>query len=149
MPNIGDFTTGLQRSIVVIDNVTQLSVDFGGDILDLTADEVTKEIQIDPISTQGYSKYKTTWDGWKGSISVARNNGNGDLFEAAQELLYHTGGSQHQFTIEETTYNTDGSVTTMQYTGATFTMPSAGNAKKDAAIEYKFEVRAQARQPLA
>jgi hypothetical protein len=146
--SVGDFTTGIQRSWTVVDNTTSLIVDFGGAICDLEAREITKDIQVEPIDTQGFNLYKTDWGGWEGTLTVARQNGNGDLFEAAQELLYHEGGTQHNFTIEETTQNVDGSVTVMQYTGAVFTMPSAGKAQKDSATMAEFKFRAQARQPL-
>jgi len=145
-PLLGGFNIGIQRSWVVIDNVTQEQMPWGGDIIDLQSSPITKEITIDPISTQGYSKFKTDRSGWQGSITVARVNGDADQFEAIQESLYHQGGTQRYFSIYETTINDDGTIDKMQYTGCEIKMTDAGMARKDSSMDIKLAFRGQARQ---
>lgn len=145
-PLLGGFNTGIQRSWVIIDNATGKQVPWGGDVLDLEASPMTKDITIEPISTQGYNKFKTDRAGWQGTFSVARNNGDADNFEAAQEALYHAGGTQKYFTILETTSNDDGSVDQMQFEGCELKMTNAGQARKDSSIDMKFAFRGYSRQ---
>jgi hypothetical protein len=147
-PGFFGFNTGIQRSILIVDNTTNLPVPFGGDVLDLEASPITKDITIEPISTQGYDKFKTDRAGWKGTITIARNNALADNFEAVQEALYHQGQTQKYFTITETTVDDDGSVDIFLYSGAELRMQSAGTAKKDSAIEIRLDFRCQSRQPL-
>ncbi len=143
---LNGFNTGIQRSWIIIDNATQLPVPWGGDVLDLESSPMINEITIKPISTQGYDKFKDDRSGWDGTLTVARNNGDADNFEAAQEALYHSGGTQKYFTIYETTLNDDGTSDEYVYAGATLKMTNAGSARKDASIDLKFKVRAQSRQ---
>lgn len=145
---IGGFNTGIQRSWQIFDNSTGLAVDFGGDVLDLEATPIHKDITVEPISTKGYNKFKRARQGWTGTITIARNDGAVDQLEAIQEQLYHQGGVQKYFTILETTTNDDGTIDKMQYTGAELYMTTSGMAKQDAAIEPKLGFRAQARQPV-
>lgn len=146
---VGGFNIGIQRSWTIIDSTTGLPVDYGGDVIDLTSSPNLKHVEINPISTNGYSKYKTNRTGWKGSITVARNNGAGDTFEAAQEALFHAGFTQKYFTIIETTTNDEGTVDTFQYTGCELFWDDAGMARMDSAIEIKMGMNAQSRQPIA
>lgn len=146
---IGGFNTGIQRSWVIVDNTTSQPVDFGGDVLDLEDSPIIKDITIEPISTQGYDKFKTDRSGWKGTITIARNNAAADLFEAVQEALYHSGGLQKSFTILETTIDDNMVIDAFQITGCELRMQTAGMAKKDSAIEVKLDFRGQAKQPVA
>jgi len=143
---LAGFNTGIQRSWIIIDNATQLPVPFGGDVLDLESSPMINEITIKPISTQGYDKFKDDRSGWEGTMTVARNNGDADNFEAAQEALYHSIGGQKYFTIYETTINDDNSIDEFVYAGATLKMTNSGSARKDSSIDLKFKVRAQSRQ---
>lgn len=143
---LNGFNTGIQRSFIIIDNATQLPVPWGGDVLDLESSPIANDITIKPISTQGYDKFKTDRAGWKGSITVARNNAGADAFEAVQESLYHSGGTQKYFTIYETTEDDNGTIDEFVYAGAILWMSSAGSARKDASIDIKLEFKAQSRQ---
>jgi hypothetical protein len=145
---VGAFNTGIQRSWVIIDNSTLLPVDFGGDVLDLEDSPIIKDITIEPISTGGYDVFKTDRAGWKGTITIARNSAAADLFEAVQEALYHSGGTQKYFTIVETTVDDNGTIDQFQITGCDLRMQTAGMAKKDSAIEVKLDFRGQAKQPV-
>jgi len=146
--SVGGFNTGPQRSWVIVDNTTGLPVDFGGDVMDLQASPNLKHIEINPISNQGYPKYKTQRTGWKGTLTVARNNANADLFESVQEALFHAGGTQRYFTIVEKTNNDDGTSDEFEYSGAEFFMDDSGAARMENPIEMKFGFNAQAKQPV-
>jgi hypothetical protein len=148
-PNtVGDFSIGVQRSIVVVDNSTGIPVDFGGDVLDYTITPIHKEIEINPISTGGYDKYRTDRGGWRGGFTLSYAAPQMDTLEAAQELLYHTGFTEKTFTILETTYyGSTGQSNTMQISGVRLKMDDGGPARKDSAIEIKMSFRGQDRQP--
>jgi hypothetical protein len=145
---IGGFTTGIQRSWTITDNTTGLQVPFGGDVIDITASPEMDHITIKPISTQGYAKHKTNRVAWKGSMTIARTNPDADLFEAAQEALYHQTGTQKYFTILEDTVEEDGSISTMQYTEVELFMDDSGMARTDSAVEIKLGMNAASKQPV-
>jgi hypothetical protein len=145
-PLLDGFNTGIQRSWVIIDLVSGLQVPWGGDVLDLESSPITNDITIKPISTQGYDKFKTDRSGWQGSFTVARVNGDADNFEAAQESLYHQGGTQKYFSITETTQNDDGSIDIFEYGSCEMKMTNAGQARKDSSIDLKFSFRGASRQ---
>jgi len=149
----GEFNTGVQRSITLVDNASGKTYvfdngDFGGDLIDFQSAPVHKEIDSEPISRQGIPSFKDARTGHKGTLTIHRSTGAMDKLESLQEANFHGGLAQMKFTIDELTNNDDGSQDVFQYTGAVIRMTDAGTWKIDSAVPIKIEFRAEQRLDL-
>ena len=146
--NQGSFNQGIQRSITLIDN-TGAPVPYGGDLISFTSKPDVVKVKIKPIDNGGYQKNEYNYEGWSGSFTVARNNGQLDQLQAAQEVAFHNGQGQIYYTIDEVTLNNGAPTNVYQYIGCAINMESAGDWKMDSAVDITVSFEAQARVQIA
>lgn len=141
------FNTGLQRSVILLDNQTGQRIKFGGDLLKFKCDPVSKDVIIEPIDSP-FEKRKKVWGGYEGVITVARNDATLEKLQMLQESNYYARGNQYYYTIDETTSNDDGTTDVVQYLGVTLDLKDRGEWSKTAAVECQLHFHAQQAVPM-
>ena len=141
-PLNSDFNTGVDRNVAIVDESTGLPVAVGKITELASKNEVTK-IKVNPINNGGRTLTQNTYNGWTGTITVARENGAWDLFQALQEAGYHAGLNQHYYTIYETTSNRDGTVDEFQYVHCALNLADAGTWRKESDVPLLVEFDAE------
>lgn len=152
MPNFsqGVFNIGTDKSIVVIDNSTGLPISLGGRVTDIETTSKMTTITSLPIDNRGYAQHRYAYNGWTGTITVDRSNGDADALQALQEANYHAGGAQKYYTVTETIRNSaDGTVDVYQYNYCVISLPSSGAWRKDASVPLRLSFEAQERVQLS
>ena len=134
----GDFNTGIDRPITIINETTGGVVPYGGYLTDFDSQPQKTKITVKPIDS-AYNKFKRTYDGWTGKMTVSRVNGQLDALQAQIEQFYLSTGQNMTFTIDEVTRNKDGTQDYYQYVGCALDMESAGSWKKDAEVPMTIE----------
>jgi len=83
---------------------------------------VGKEIQID-----GNVRHPKFHQGWSGSFVLQRNSNFTDAYFATQEASYYLGQDQLPVVITETITESNGTVSSYQYTNVVLVFENAGN----------------------
>ncbi|HEX4261016.1 MAG TPA: hypothetical protein VHY76_07930 [Acetobacteraceae bacterium] len=86
--------------------------------------------------------------GWQGSFDLERGTSAADDFIAQVEDGYYTSGNLASGTLYQYVSETDGSVSTYQYSGVVFKMASSGAWKGDASVKQKLEFFGARRQRI-
>jgi hypothetical protein len=86
--------------------------------------------------------------GWQGSFDLERGTSAADDFIAQVEDGYYTSGNLTSGTLYQYVSETDGSVSTYQYSGVVFKMASSGAWKGDASVKQKLEFFGARRQRI-
>ena len=86
--------------------------------------------------------------GWQGSFDLERGTSAADDFIAQVEDGYYTSGNLSSGTLYQYVSETDGSVSTYQYSGVVFKMASSGAWKGDASVKQKLEFFGARRQRI-
>jgi hypothetical protein len=77
--------------------------------------------------------------GWEGSFELERGNSVVEDFIASTEQTYFNGGSAGTITMYQYINETDGSVSTYQYSNVTFKLVNAGIWKGESSVKQKLE----------
>lgn len=142
----GTFNLGTDKSVTVIDNDANAPVNLGGRLISFKSDPKVTKVVSNPIDNSGYSQHRDAYDGWTGTIVIDRAQGDWDALQAEMEANYHAQGLQKYFTIVETTRNqNDSSVNVYQYLFCTINMTTAGEWKKDSAVQITLAFESQQR----
>jgi len=83
--------------------------------------------------------------GWEGSFDIDRGSAAADDMIAAIEQNFASGGSLTAGTLYQYVAETDGSLSTYQYSGVAFRLASAGAWKGDASVKQRLEFYASRR----
>jgi hypothetical protein len=86
--------------------------------------------------------------GWEGSFEVERGTSAVDDLIAASEQEFMAQGSLPAGTVYQYVTETDGSVSTYQYSAVVFRLTNAGTWKGDSSVKQKLEFFATQRQRL-
>lgn len=142
----GTFNLGTDKTVQIIDNDTGAPINLGGRLITFKSDPKVTTVTSNPIDNFGYSQHRYAYDGWTGTITIDRAQGDFDALQALMEQNYHQQGEQKYFTIIETTFNAnDGSTDVYQYIYCVLNMTTAGEWKKDSVVAITLSFEAQQR----
>jgi hypothetical protein len=120
-----------------------------GKIIDFHATPETSLIEVKAINLGGRILRKKNLNGWKGTITVSRENGALDALQAAEESRYLSGQPQMYYNIYQFVSNQDGTANEFQYVKAVVTLSDPGQWKLGAEVEMKLEFDCEQRVQLA
>ena len=105
--------------------------------------QVTQPIRVDRLD--GLNLGAEVPKGWNGSFSIDRGSSAVDDLIAQIESSYYNGKSISGGTLYQYINETDGSISTYQFSNVVFKLSSAGVYKGDAAVTQKLDFYASAR----
>ena len=147
-PLNSDFNTGIDRNIVIVDENTGQTI-YAGKYTELTSKNEVTKIKVKPLNNGARTLTKNDYEGWTGTITIAREDGSWDAFQAIQEAQYHAGQSQHYFSVYETTSNQNGTVDEFHYVHATLNLTEGGTWRKESDVPLRIEFDAEERIQLS
>lgn len=143
MPVAG-FSIG--RDVAIIINMPQGPVTFSN-LTGFTRTQISTGIESKGLD--GVDRFGEIPSGWSGNIEIDRANGNLDRAFAYLEGLYYSGQNVPPSTINETTTESNGTLTQFRYTGVAFKFDNAGDAKGDAKMTQTFSWKASRRRLIS
>lgn len=142
----GTFNLGTDTSISIIDNDTGAPISLAGRMVTYKADPKITVVTSTPIDNGGYVQHRTPYNGWTGTITIDRAQGDLDLLQSQMEINYYQQGLQKYFTIIETTRNVNNNTTDIyNYNYCVMNMQTSGERKKDSAIVITLTFEAQSK----
>lgn len=105
--------------------------------------------KIASIALDGINREAQIPKGWRGSVTLDRQNNAIDAFFAQQEAGYYGGQNVLTGTITETIQEADGSVSQYRYVGVSFSFDEAGKKTGDNKIEQHIGFFASQRQQVS
>lgn len=97
----------------------------------------------------GITRYGVFPDGWKGTLTIDRLNGNLDTYWAQIESDFYNGVNILPGTITETIQEPDGSTSVYRYTGVMFDFKDAGSKVANKLVSQKLDFMAARRFKVA
>lgn len=119
-----------------------------GKIIDFHATPEHSTIEVKAINLGGRIPRKKNLNGWKGQISVARQDGTLDSLQRAEEQRYLSGQPQLYYNIYHTITNQDGTQNEYQYVKCLVTLTNPGSWKLGAEVEMTLDFEAEERVVL-
>jgi hypothetical protein len=142
------FNVGTDKVITVINNSTSESVRLGGRLTEIQSASKDQMIASTPIDNGGRVDHRVLPEGWAGTLTVDRANGDADNLKALLDAAYYAGSGQVFFTINETIRNqADGSQDSFQYTNVVLHDFDGGAWRKDK-VPTRIQFQAQERLAL-
>ena len=138
-----NFSLGRDCQLVVMGPFGRVDLTF---VTGFESQQMTHPIRVDRLD--GIQMGAELPKGWQGSFELERGTSDADDFIAQVENGFYTSGTLATGTLYQYVSETDGSVSTYQYSGAVFKLASAGAWKGDASVKQKLEFFAARRQRI-
>ncbi|MGR3717173.1 MAG: hypothetical protein ACU0B1_10540 [Thermohalobaculum sp.] len=139
--SVGAFSIGRDCQLVVTGSSGRLDLSF---VTGFECRQLTHSIRLDRLD--GVPMGAELPRGWEGSFELERGNSAVDDFIAQLESGFYSGGSMPTGTVYQYVTETDGSMSTYQFSGVVFRLGSAGAWRGDNSVKQKLEFFATKRQ---
>lgn len=138
---ITNFSVGRDTQLVVIGPSGQIDLQH---VTSFEARQITQSVRVGRLD--GMQMGTELPKGWEGSFQLERGDSTVDDFIASAEQQYYSGapmtaGAMYQYVTE-----TDGSISTYQYTSVVFKLSNAGTWKGDSSVQQILDFFAVQRQ---
>jgi hypothetical protein len=139
------FNVGTDKTIVVTNLSTGANVLLGGRVTEIQSASKDQLITSQPIDNGGRVDHRVLPEGWSGTLTVDRANGDADNLKAMLDAAFYAGQGQVFFSILETITNqSDGTTNQFQYTNVVLHEFDGGAWRKDK-VPTKIQFAAQER----
>jgi hypothetical protein len=135
------FTVGSDCQLVVMGPFGRVDL---AHVTGFEAQQITAAVRVDRLD--GVQLGAELPKGWSGSFTLDRGSSTVDDFIAKIEQAYLSGQSIQGGTLYQYVNETDGSVSTYQFSGVVFKLASAGAYRGDAAVMQKLDFFASTRK---
>jgi|HubBroStandDraft_6_1064221.scaffolds.fasta_scaffold533481_2 hypothetical protein len=144
----GTYNLGTDISITVLDNDTNAPISLAGRLVSFKADPKIAEVISTPIDNSGYVQHRTVPQGWTGTITIDRAQGDLDSLQALMESNFYATGAQKYFTIGQSTRNQNNKqVDSYNFLFCTMNMETSGEYKAADKVVVTLKFSAQQRIP--
>ncbi|MBB5373637.1 hypothetical protein [Acidocella aromatica] len=135
------FTVGRDCQLVVMGPFGRVDL---AHVTGFEAQQITAAVRVDRLD--GVQLGAELPKGWSGSFTLDRGSSAVDDFIAKIEQAYLSGKTIQGGTLYQYVNETDGSVSTYQFSGVVFKLASAGVYRGDAAVMQKLDFFASTRK---
>lgn len=135
------FTVGSDCQLVVMGPFGRVDL---AHVTGFEAQQITATVRVDRLD--GVQLGAELPKGWSGSFTLDRGSSAVDDFIAKIEQAYFAGQTIHGGTLYQYINETDGSVSTYQFSGVVFKLASAGAYRGDAAVMQNLDFFASTRK---
>jgi hypothetical protein len=140
---VNSFSIGSDCQLVVIGPFGRVDITY---VTGFESHQLTQSVRLDRLD--GIPMGAELPKGWEGSFEVERGTAAVDDFIAMTENAYYTSGSLAAGTVYQYVTETDGSLSTYQYSSVVFKLANSGTWRGDSSVRQKLDFYATKRQRL-
>jgi hypothetical protein len=140
---MGQFNIGKDVSLSIVGPTGAL--ESMGLLREFDRSPETTTLKSLPINMAGVPQLRTTYQGWRGTFTYDRKDGNLDLLCNILEANFYAGNPDPHFQIAETIRNPDGSIDRFVYLDCSLALEGGGRWIQDQKVEQRLRFEAAQR----